>query len=147
MCHAPQYPTNAKAVGGNDVSMVIYYNYTGSGMEVRFQVSIKGTLVINVLQTFPSSATSGGSALYITERVTSPARDLPSFANMEFLNLRTYPAWNSTAATAWGNQPYLSIEMSRSGSYYAATCLSAQVLMFPTSPTPSSFYNVFCRNS
>lgn len=81
LCKGILYPSGvagAEAAGGSDVSVSVSFN-PGSmpGPTAIFQVAVNGVLRLNITtQTLPSGMTTGGSAAYITERVTGPPREI-----------------------------------------------------------------------
>lgn len=151
VCNGIIYPPGAgKAGPGDDVSVLVSFDGAHLPTPIaRFQVAINGVLQLNVsTASLPSGATTGGSALYITERFTSPLRNIPTFALMGFSSLRTYSTWNGTIAANWGDQPYFAYEMTRNGAFYTPPCsTNSNILMYPGYTSRTGFYNFFCRAS
>ncbi|WP_161632031.1 G1 family glutamic endopeptidase [Nakamurella lactea] len=146
-CNGYQPDKRYTATHGTHVSISVSYNPAThlSYYHVRFN----NVLRINVQYLIPAGSVSGASALYIGERVLGPPqRNLPTFALMQWLNLRTFPVWNQSTYTYFGDQAHTNIEMSKNGTFYTVPpCTNANILMYPTQQSRTGFYNVFCRAS
>lgn len=148
VCNPAQEPINTYAQPRDDVSMNVNYADGPSSVNVRYQVAINGALIINIEQHYPTYVTSGSSAVFVTEKF--PTASLPNFNVIGFSNLRTYPAWNSSDATYWGDQPFLGLILTKDGREAIPPCdpvRNPYLTMYPYpagNGSTTAFYNRQC---
>ena len=151
VCNAAQQPitgSDGYAHPGDDVSMNVNYADGSTSVNVRYQVAINGALIINIEQHYPRYVTSGSRAVFITEKF--PSVSLPGFTLIGFNALRTYPTWDSSAGTYWGDQPFRSIILTVGGREATPPCdavNNSDLIMYPYpvgNTSKTAFYNRQC---